>query len=318
MENFKKYLRLVLDEQLQSLNRAAAIGVVDKGEKGDAIQVDRPVDTDTDVDSNDDLPDGIPLPDGFQWDADCNGGEGCWIDADGNLYTLEYVVYIDSAGDPVVGWMPVTTIGGQTVVFSNGFFQLAGTNSTGQLYVMPNVWVFVTPGGGTAFFTQIGNTFFMTYGDPTQSDVVWINLMNGSEWSNNSQGNTIDYPEWAIQFGFQFDVGGQPIGGELPLLPGGGSFNPIIGPYSDPDVVGGGGAGESSIWLGFQAPIPWTPDEGTLAQDLQFRLYWNTFVQWYMENNPGADGVPEQFWPTGASWWDRYVESNPGGNNWYH
>jgi len=304
--SFQKYLSYVLKEQVDQTVAANQIGQIGTEMKPLSPGSDmKPV---GDNEAPETYPEGTELPNGFRWDPDCNGGEGCWTDDSGVIYTLTTISYIDSAGNVVWAVVPTKTIGNYMVAWTNGSWQVVGTTANGNNYLVPNMWAFSFGTGQTFVFTQTGTPpnaqFFITSGDPFANPPQWYNIATGA--LNGGVG--VDYPSWAVEFGFYVDVNGNPVGGTWPLLPGGGDMSPILGPIGSGNVHSQAKGEGAAAW--FQ--VSYTGGDPDKTNEARHRRNWSHFVAWYMSLNPDSDGVPENYWPTGAGWWDAWSSAQGG------
>ena len=241
-----------------------------------------------------DIPDGLtPV------DVD---GDGVWdhyVDADGNIYMVEWVLGENHQGQQVLVLVITYNYQGYTLAYTNGQWSLVGTNADGHQFLQPNIWPHIFPSGGIMFVYEWVNPdppfqsqYWITTGNPYSSDppCTWVNPLTGG----TQAGGQVYYDPIAGVWVSVFAEGLPTF--NVPLVPGGGAGGFSTRP-------GGYGVG-----VGMTIPLDQRgPYEGG---GLQHRLAWNNFVVWWAETFGGYP--PSNMWPTRAGWWDDWSDSHDG------
>ena len=275
--------------------------------------------------NNDDPPtnqDGGPPE--YTWDPDCPDGSpgGCWVDDNGGIADVGGVLVRRGRETFIMDEVILWRFGEYTLGWINGQWQLLGSTSHGDLYLIPNVFAFAFPTTGAYMFIAIDiyGRHWMTTGNPYMPSppTIWVDVFGGGDAS----GEYVQYSEEISGWlGFEFDANGMPISGTIPFLPGGGSASIIPG-YGNNHIPGNNDWGVS---VGFNVPFG-NESEGDSGRH---RLFWSWFVTWwYGTHGENVDGEwvgewpPESMWPTHSNWWNDWVDgySNPYGpldpDNW--
>lgn len=247
---------------------------------------------------------GDGFPDYFEYDT----GE---VDADGNpiitIYQVEWVL-VEINGEMVVTPTFTYEFMGYNLAYANGMWTLLFTNSSGNPILIPNLTIArFLPNGSIQWVYQdhVGNYWF-TGGDPTATNptATWTNPYTGGQAS----GDAVSYPTgWSASLGIKFDVNGNPLVANIPLVPGG-SFIP---PGSIPgQSVSRPGANDWAIQLNLTIPFG---GPGSNYGWVRHRSSWDIFYTWHTEHHGfpppnGTGGFPS--WPENSDWWDDWSEDN--------
>tara|TARA_R110000851_G_scaffold101557_1_gene217705 strand:+ start:5258 stop:6259 length:1002 start_codon:yes stop_codon:yes gene_type:complete len=312
---FQNYLRDVLREQtIEPQPITVRDLIANPNNSLDALKpnaidlddIDLPIDIDEPGDVENDAPP-LEIPNGLEPgpDEDGDGFPDYFTGPDGQQYGVEWIM-VEINGEMRRIVLITHNLSGYTLAYANGMYSLVVTNSDGVPVLIPNLSVAnFLPNGQIqwVYQDQVGN-FWFTTGDPyaTNPPATWTNPYTGG----NAGGDSVDYPQgWGAWLGVQFDANGNPIGANIPLLPGGGQIPSGSAPGGLLDRPGN----DWQVMIGVSIPFG---GPGTIG-GLRHRQSWNNFYNWHMNNfgfppPNGTGGFPP--WPTGSDWWKAWADAH--------